>query len=184
MCVCPLCRKVHPVKSTGASIFSCNFAVMEMLEASYATENAATAPKRSVAPKPAQQVVEGGRAGGKPQGSISMNWRKVLGSFYANDARFTAVDTAAREKKLNGRILRSRAVRRLFEGYAAHGFIEIGDDGLYRVTDTAAERFGFDRAPLGERVVNEAGIASEGVASASSLFPNQEGGESHAATIS
>ena len=82
---------------------------------------------------------------------------------------------------MHGRMLKQRAVRRLFEGYAEHGFVEIGDDGLYRVTDTAAERFGFDRASLRERGVNEAEINSDGETSASSLFPSQEGGDGHAA---
>lgn len=157
---------------------------MELLEASYSAGKVAVAPKRSVAPKPAREAAEGQKAGGKPQGSISMNWRKVLGTFYAVDAHFSAAEVVAREMLLNGRMLRPRAVRRLFDGYAAHGFIEIGEDGLYRVTNTAAARFGFDRAPMGERAENEAEGDSENQPSAASLFSNQEGGEGHAATMS
>lgn len=156
---------------------------MEIVDASYSAAPAVVGPKRSAAPKLAREAVEGAKAGGKPKGSISLNWRKVLGSFYALDTRFSDTDIKERELQLNGRILRGRAVRRLFEGYADLGFIEIGQDGLYRVTDTAAERFGFDRAPLGEREANEAEINSEGETSASSLFSSQEGGDSHAAII-
>ena len=156
---------------------------MELVDASYAAAPAVVVAKRSAAPKLAREADEGPKVGGKPKGSISLNWRKVLGSFYAADERFSGHDIIGRELQLNGRILRGRAVRRLFEGYADLGFIEIGQDGLYRVTDTAAERFGFDRAPLGERVANEAETASEGEASASSLFSDQEGGDDHAAII-
>lgn len=156
---------------------------MELVDASYAAPPAVAAPRRGSAPRPAQQVDEGPKAGGKPKGSISMNWRKVLGSFYATDAHFSAAEVVGREQFLNGRLLRGRAVRRLFEGYAELGFIEIGEGGLYRVTDTAAERFGFDRAPLGEREENEAEIISYGKTSTSSLFSSQEGGDSHAAII-
>lgn len=156
---------------------------MELVEASYVTGHTAVAPKRSAAPKPAPQTDNGPKVGGKPKGSISLNWRKVLSSFYATNGRFSESDIKARELQINGRVLRGRAVRRLFEGYAELGFIEIGEDGLYRVTDTAAERFGFDRAPLGEREANEAEIISDGETSASSLFSNQEGGDDHAAII-
>lgn len=156
---------------------------MELVEAGYASAQTPVPTKRSAPPRRQPQAADSGKVGGKPQGSISLNWRKVLGSFYANDARFTASETVARELELNGRLLRPRAVRRLFEGYAAHGFIEIGEGGNYRVTDTAAERFGFDRAPLRERAVNEAEVTSEGGHSASSLFHSQEGGDNHAATI-
>lgn len=156
---------------------------MELVDASYSGAPVVGAPRRSVAPKPALRADDGPRAGGKPKGSISLNWRKVLGSFYAINDRFSDSDIKARELQLNGRILRGRAVRRLFEGYAELGFIEIGQDGLYRVTDTAAERFGFDRAPLGDREANEAEATSEGETSASSLFSSQEGGDDHAANV-
>jgi hypothetical protein len=155
---------------------------MELVDASYAAAPAVVAPKRSAAPKTAP-ADDSPKVGGKPKGSISQNWRKVLSSFYATDARFSDSDIKARELQLNGRILRGRAVRRLFEGYAELGFIEIGEDGLYCVTDTAAERFGFDRAPLGEREANEAEIISDGETSASSLFSRQEGGGDHAANV-
>ena len=156
---------------------------MELVDASYATVPVAVVAKRSPSPKPVQQDGEGPKAGGKPKGSISLNWRKVLGSFYASDARFNAAEVVGREQFLNGRMLRQRAVRRLFEGYVDLGFIEIGQDGLYRVTDTAAERFGFDRAPLGEREANEAENTSAEETSASSLFSSQEGGGDHAANV-
>lgn len=155
---------------------------MELVEASYSADKPAVAAKRSAPPKPAQQATNSAKVAGKPQGSISMNWRTVLNTFYAHNDRFSAAEVVARENLLHGRMLRSRAVRRLFEGYAALGFIEIGGDSLYRVTDTAAARFGFDRAPLAERLVNEAEDASEGDTSASSLFSNQER-QDHAATI-
>ena len=113
-----------------------------------------------------------------------MNWRAVLGTFYADDAVFSAAETVAREQLMHGRMLRPRAVKRLFEGYAELGFIEIGGDGSYRVTDAAAERFGFKRAlVLEDHQVNEAEVTSEGGHSASSLFHSQEGGDDHAATI-
>ena len=156
---------------------------MELVDASYAARPAVVAPQRSSAPKRAPQEDGAPKAGGKPKGSISLNWRKVLGSFYASDAHFNAAEVVGREQFLNGRMLRQRAVRRLFEGYVDLGFIEIGQDGLYRVTDTAAERFGFDRAPMGERVANEAEVTSEGETSASSLYSSQEGGGDHAANV-
>ena len=154
---------------------------MELVDASYAAAPVVASTRRSAAPKLAKQDDSGPRAAGKPKGSISLNWRKVLGSFYKTDARFTDSDIKARELDLNGRVLRGRAVRRLFEGYADLGFIEIDQSGIYRVTDTAAERFGFDRAPLGEREANEAEVTSEGETTASSLFSSQEGGDGHAA---
>lgn len=157
---------------------------MELVEASYAAVGPVVPAKRSAPPKIPAKSAGPGKVGGKPQGSISMNWRKILGTFYADDAVFSAAETVAREQLLHGRMLRPRAVKRLFEGYADLGFIEIGGDGLYRVTDTAAERFGFNRAlVLEDHQVNEAEVTSEGGHSASSLFHSQEGGVDHAATI-
>lgn len=153
---------------------------MELVQASY-TNGKSVSLKATQAPKVLRPSAGAVMVGGKPKGSISLNWRKVLASFYRNDVWFSEADTVAREMEINGRELNTRAVRRLFEGYIELGFLEVGDGSLYRVTDTAAERFGFDRAPLGERVVNEADAASEGLTSASSLFSSQEGGDGHAA---
>ena len=154
---------------------------MEMLEASYSGVKPVQ-QNRSFVPKQPQQAPTEARVGGKPKGSISLSWRKVLGSFYASNASFAASDAVDRELSFSGRELNQRAVKSLFKGYVALGFLENSGGGSYRVTDTAAERFGFNRAPLG-KFVSEAEGASNGDTSASSLFSNQEGGDSHAATI-
>lgn len=154
---------------------------MELVESSYVQQRVIS-KVQTRAPNPLERSLESPQAGGKPKGSISMNWRKVLASFYAHDQRFSAADTVARELELNNRSLQQRAVRRLFDGYIDLGFLEL-DNGLYRVTDTAAVRFGFDRAPLAEREVNEAEGALEVNASASSLFTGREGGDGHEANI-
>ena len=122
---------------------------------------------------------EAGAVGGKPVGSISMKWRKVLASFYRDGARFSDTDVVLREKAINGRDVRARAVRRLFDGYVSHGFLTRDSNGEYQVTNSAAERFGFTRLSA-EQGSNEAGLSAGSGNTASSLFSSQEGGEANA----
>lgn len=122
---------------------------------------------------------EASAVGGKPVGSISMNWRKVLASFYQDGARFSDADVVLREKALNGRDVRARAVRRLFDGYVSLGFLDRDSDGAYQVTENAALRFGFTRTSA-EQGSNEVGNPATSGTSTSLLFSSQEGGEANA----
>ena len=111
-----------------------------------------------------------------------MNWRSVLGAFYATDAQFSAAEVVTCEKLMHGRILNQRAVRRLFEGYIELEYIELIGD-LYRVTETAAARFSLKRAETGGQDENAAEEATESQSPAASFFSNQEGGGGYAANV-
>ncbi|MEY2883138.1 MAG: hypothetical protein RL490_862 [Pseudomonadota bacterium] len=92
------------------------------------------------------------RGAGKQPGQLSMDWRGVLQGFYKGNYWFSDSEAAhVYERNTGKRLSRPGDVKRRLEGYANHhGFVEIGTDGRFRVTDVAAERFGFQRATINE----------------------------------
>jgi len=77
---------------------------------------------------------------------------------------------------LEGRRMRATEVRRLFAGYIEHGYVTLNGDDVYTVTDTAAQRFGFDRPAQAMNFDPDKNKAAEPSPAALSFFSNQEGG--------
>lgn len=120
-----------------------------------------------------------GRAGGgKAPGQLSVHWRSALEEFYKTDAAFDEADAAVVYRNISGKeLLRLRDVRHKLKTYAdLHQFLQIEPDGRFRVTDVAAERFGFVRTPKGGAVSDP----GQGQAATPHLFGSQEGGEGYA----
>ncbi|WP_310498340.1 hypothetical protein [Sandarakinorhabdus sp.] len=110
---------------------------------------------------------------GKAPGQLSMAWRGVLEFFYKGDEAFSESDAASMYMADTGRDMRPRDVRRRLEGYAnEHQFLEIKPDGKFRVTNVAAERFGFERSPKNGAVSDP----GQGQTAAPHLFGSREGG--------
>ncbi|WP_066807139.1 hypothetical protein [Sphingomonas asaccharolytica] len=98
-------------------------------------------------------------AGGRQRGAISQRWRRVLEHVILGEAEWVdPVRYVPIIKRLENRETTAAQVRRILDGYAAQGFIEANDEGLYRVTEMARAKFG-----LGERsafdALNENGAA-------------------------
>lgn len=126
--------------------------------------------------RPSRSRTPNGKASGKQPGQLSMAWREILEYFYSDDAWFTDADAVQMVGELQGREIRPRAVKRLFkESYVSHGFLTERSDGRYRVTDIAAERFGFKRPPNGSS--NMAAELLLNGSAASSITSSQEGGD-------
>jgi hypothetical protein len=119
-----------------------------------------------------------GRAsgGGKAPGQLSMHWRGVLETFFRSNLSFTEGEAAELYGNATGKDMRARDVRRRLEGYASeHKFVEIEPDGRFRVTEVAAERFGFARTPKGGKALDLDG----GHDTTPPLFGDREGGEGY-----
>lgn len=114
--------------------------------------------------------------GGKTPGQLSMAWRSVLSYFYTFDLKFTEDDAATQYGFDTGKEMRPRDVKRRLLAYAAeHQFLEIEPDSRFRVTEVAAERFGFARSPKNGAVSDP----GQGQTAAPHLFGSREGGEGY-----
>ncbi len=80
---------------------------------------------------------------GRQPGSITRKWRDVLAAFYAQSAIFGEQDiiNAGRELSLS---MKPSDARGRLESFEQNEYIETIDEGRYRVTEYAAEKFGFE----------------------------------------
>ena len=103
-----------------------------------------------------------------------MAWRQTLEEFFRSSLTFTEKEAAFAYMQITGKDMRARDVRRRLEGYAKeHQFVETEPDGRFRVTEVAAERFGFARTPKGGRMID----FGESHNITPPLFGDREGGE-------
>jgi hypothetical protein len=105
------------------------------------------------------EVIEGGYRGGRQPGAISKTWRGILSGLYWDTSPLDeAFDDAHIVKfaKRYGITLRPSEAATRMEHYSKFGYVTI-NDGAYRVTSIAAEKFGFDKGPL----KNEAPASAE-----------------------
>lgn len=93
------------------------------------------------------KAADGGGAGGRQPGSISMRWREILRDLYRHKNPFTADDAAEAALRLQGRTMKPSEARRIIEGYEDHGYIVKNNAGQFVVTDAAAAKFDFVRPP-------------------------------------
>lgn len=91
-----------------------------------------------------------GGSGRKP-GAISKRWRAVLKTLYTIDQGwFSAETVVATVSILERRDIRPAEVRRIFDGYIQHGYVVKNDEGLYRVSEQAVQKFGLVRVQPNE----------------------------------
>lgn len=74
-----------------------------------------------------------------------MRWQKVLHELYNQQEWFNIPFAVEAVEIIDGRQVRPTEVRRLFKGYVELEFLTVRPDGYYKVTEQAAERFGFTK---------------------------------------
>lgn len=81
--------------------------------------------------------------GGRQPGTITKSWQQALASILAlKGAHFSVADVISTVKAIHGRDLRPSEVRRIFQGYATYGHVEIEANDRYRMTDQVIEKYG------------------------------------------
>lgn len=85
-----------------------------------------------------------GKSGRQP-GAITRRWREIF-EVMAGDGWVAVEQVIDIVRLLDGREMRPAEVRRLFETHIAHGYLE-QQDGRYRVSNLAIEKFGLKAAP-------------------------------------
>lgn len=94
-----------------------------------------------------------GHVGGRQPGSITRRWRAVLRDLvFLSHEWFPAEDVIAAVRKLDDRLIRPSEVRRVFEGYAQHGYVETDASGRYKITQTAVDKFDLENLTPSENV--------------------------------
>lgn len=75
-----------------------------------------------------------GRKGGKPAGTLSMRWRDNFANlFLIEGAEFDIMAVVRLVDVAEKRIMRPSEVRRLFQNYVDHGYLEVIDQNNYRM---------------------------------------------------
>lgn len=110
------------------------------------------------------------RRGGRQPGAISNRWKAVLGEL--TDGLFDEDTVVNVVFELESRKIKPTEVRRIFEGYIEHGYIEIGPDNLFRVTDYAVQKLDLkkDEGP------DAAGPTTDGSVAERSNAPDSKSG--------
>ncbi|MGX1496306.1 hypothetical protein ACSSV1_001327 [Labrenzia sp. MBR-25] len=93
------------------------------------------------------------RRGGRQPGAISTRWQKVLRHFYGG--KFDLEDVVRVVYEFEERHTKPSEVKRIFEGYIEHGYVEDAGGGLYRVSDAAAQRYNFSSHEKGPDETSE-----------------------------
>lgn len=111
------------------------------------------------------------RRGGRQPGAISNRWKAVLGELVGGV--FDDKHVADVVFELENRRIKPTEVRRIFEGYIEHGYVEKTGDDLYRVTDVAIEKFDLEK----EEGPDESGPQSDvGSVAERSIAPDSKSG--------
>lgn len=80
--------------------------------------------------------------GGRQPGTITKTWLQTLEALILLEGRhFSVGDVISTVKAIHARELRPSEVRRIFQGYAGYGYVEIEDNDHYRLTDSVIERY-------------------------------------------
>ena len=103
---------------------------------------------------PAFEPKAGGYRGGRQPGAISQLWRSILSDLYwysdkeARGANFT-IETLTFAADARGIRVRPAEAQARMKSYEDHQYV-MPVLGGYRVTENAAQKFGFDKNPLNE----------------------------------
>jgi hypothetical protein len=115
------------------------------------------------------------KRGGRQVGAITEAWRKRLNHFYDLDASFdpqAMADLMAEEGAKTSRAEVSRTLSKHLE----HGYVVLGPNSTFKVTDYAAQRFGFVSPKKTEAPESDSGasaISVQGPAGLPSGSPTQ-----------
>lgn len=87
--------------------------------------------------------------GGRQPGAISNRWKIILASLM--DGAFDEGAVAQAIEAIEGRKIKRSEVKRQFEAYIEHGYLERAERGMYRVTPSARQKLRLDEIkPLPE----------------------------------
>lgn len=83
--------------------------------------------------------------GGRQPGAISQTWRQILACLYHDQGQgFDQVTAGAIARQVGVPGIRDKDAWARLGEYIQHDYVEMLDVNLYRVTDHAAQRFGFE----------------------------------------
>jgi hypothetical protein len=110
------------------------------------------------------------RRSGRQPGAISSRWKTVLANLHGTT--FSPDDVIDTVYRLEGRRMKPTEVRRMFEGYAEHGFVEILEGDQYLVTDHAFQKLALAQM----KNPAEAGSLDDGSVAERSIAPDSKSG--------